>query len=169
MYLGRLYNHNNDPGSGGQNPPGQWFSSLRLCGRSGLGQKKTLNTSVVGKIPPMADNRLDVRTRLRAALQGVVGGAHFFKGSPAMGLFATFGWNGKNSSPDDTGFTLSLTGSSTLFPVRCFFDAPGAPTATWIVRCSMRMFAFAATSVGAIRDVARTIVTTVYSHLKIEL
>ena len=33
----------------GRPPPGKWFSSLRLCGGSGLGEKKTLNTSVVGK------------------------------------------------------------------------------------------------------------------------
>ena len=34
----------------GRPPPGKWFSSLRLCGGSGLGEKKTLNTSVVGII-----------------------------------------------------------------------------------------------------------------------
>ena len=34
----------------GRPPPGKWFSSLRLCGGSGLGEKKTLNTSVVGTI-----------------------------------------------------------------------------------------------------------------------
>ena len=34
----------------GKPPRGKWFSSLRLCGGSGLGEKKTLNTSVVGKI-----------------------------------------------------------------------------------------------------------------------
>ena len=49
--LGGGYNHNNNnPVSGGQTPPGKWFSSLRLCGGSGLGEKKTLNTSVVGKM-----------------------------------------------------------------------------------------------------------------------
>ena len=34
----------------GRPPPGKWFSNLRLCGGSGLGEKKTLNTSVVGII-----------------------------------------------------------------------------------------------------------------------
>ena len=34
----------------GRPPRGKWFSSLRLCGGSGLGEKKTLNTSVVGII-----------------------------------------------------------------------------------------------------------------------
>ena len=37
-------------GSGGQTPsPGKWFSSLRLSGRSGLGEKKTLNSERVSE------------------------------------------------------------------------------------------------------------------------
>ena len=42
--------NNNNVGFGGQTPPlGNGFPVWGLCDRSGLGEKKTLNTSVVGK------------------------------------------------------------------------------------------------------------------------
>ena len=44
----------------GRPPPGKWFSNLRLCGGSGLGEKKTLNTSVVWKKIPQTKNTIIV-------------------------------------------------------------------------------------------------------------